>query len=235
MAFEHNKSEVWKMFNQISSTYDKINRILSLGIDRHWRNKMARFLPEKDKISLLDCATGTGNQLFALMEKSSQINRATGVDLAKEMLQIGKKKLRKKHYANLVSFQEASVLELPFLENSFDCATISFGIRNTPDVGACLKEMQRVLTPKGRLLILEFSLPSHPIIKRLHLWYLRHLVPTLGGFISKNKNAYTYLNETIESFPHGQSFCRLLETSGFKNVSAHPLTFGIVTIYQGDK
>lgn len=234
MPTQHAKSEVWKMFNQISPTYDRTNRILSLGIDQYWRKKVARFLPHKDKIRLLDCATGTGDQIFSLMKKSRRVHQAVGIDLASEMLRIGKKKLKKKPYAHQVMLKQASVLALPFVDNSFDCATISFGIRNVPDVDASLKEIFRVLAPQGRILVLEFSLPKNQKIKAAHLYYLRHWMPKIGAFISKDKNAYTYLNETIETFPHGKNFCALLENAGFKNVAAHPLTFGVVTLYQGD-
>lgn len=235
MPTQQTKSDAWKMFNQISPTYDRTNRILSLGIDQYWRKKVARFLPHKDKIRLLDCATGTGDQIFSLMKKSDRIHQAIGIDLASEMLRIGKQKLKKKSYAHQVTLKQASVLALPFVDNSFDCATISFGIRNVPDVGASLKEIFRVLAPGGRILVLEFSLPKNQKLKTAHLYYLRHWMPKIGALISKDKTAYTYLNETIESFPYGQEFCALLEETGFRNVLAHPLTFGIATLYQGDK
>jgi demethylmenaquinone methyltransferase/2-methoxy-6-polyprenyl-1,4-benzoquinol methylase len=229
------KSDVWKMFNQISPTYDRANRILSLGIDQYWRKKVARFLPHKEKIRLLDCATGTGDQIFSLMKKSRRVHQAVGVDLASEMLRIGKRKLKDKPYAHRVTLQQASVLSLPFIDDSFDCATISFGIRNVPDPAVCLKEIYRVLSPGGRILVLEFSLPKNRKLKAAHLYYLRHCLPKIGAFISKDKHAYTYLNETIETFPSGGTFCNLLTDAGFKNVKEHPLTFGIVTLYQGDK
>lgn len=235
MLKEQIKTEIWKMFNHISPTYDRINRILSLGIDKYWRKKVARFLPKKEKIRLLDCATGTGDQLFSIMKRSKKISQAVGVDLASEMLRIGKKKLKEKPYAQGVSLKQASVTELPFVDESFDCVTISFGIRNVADAEKGLKEIFRVLSPGGRILVLEFSLPKHPKLKAAHLFYLRHMLPKIGGWISKNKEAYKYLNETIETFPYGDNFCDLLVGAGFKNVQAHPLTFGVVTLYQGDK
>ncbi len=229
------KSDVWKMFNQISPTYDKANRILSLGIDQYWRKKVARFLPKKEKIRLLDCATGTGDQIFSLMKKSERVSQAVGIDLASEMLRIGKQKLKKKSYARNVILKQACATDLPFIEESFDCATISFGIRNVANVEKCLSEIHRVLTPGGRILVLEFSLPANPQLKAAHLFYLRHFLPKIGGWISKSQDAYRYLNETIETFPYGENFCTLLKDAGFKNVQANPLTFGIVTLYQGDK
>lgn len=235
MSYEDQKCESWKMFNKISPTYDRVNRILSLGIDRYWRKKVGSLLPKKEKIRLLDCATGTGDQIFSLMRKSGSIHQAIGIDLANEMLQIGKKKLQEKPYSHRVIFKQASILSLPFVNDSFDCATISFGIRNIPNVVDGLKEIYRVLSPVGRILVLEFSLPANPKLQRAHLYYLRHFLPKIGAFISKDNTAYTYLNETIETFPYGHKFCELLTEAGFKNTKAHPLTFGIVTLYQGEK
>lgn len=192
-------------------------------------------MPKKENIRLLDCATGTGDQLFSLMKRSRNVSQAVGVDMASEMLRIGKQKLKKKPYARKVTLKQACVTSLPFVDDSFDCATISFGIRNVVDVPNCLKEIHRVLNPGGRILVLEFSLPTNRKLKAAHLFYLRRFIPKIGGWISKDKEAYSYLNQTIETFPHGESFCHLLSDAGFKKVKAHPLTFGIVTLYQGDK
>jgi demethylmenaquinone methyltransferase/2-methoxy-6-polyprenyl-1,4-benzoquinol methylase len=229
------RDEVWKMFDQISPTYDRVNRILSLGIDQYWRRKVARFLPQGEKLALLDCATGTGDQIVALMERSKRVGSAVGIDLAGEMLRIGRQKLQKKPYGYRVKFEVASALEIPYVDESFDCAAISFGIRNVTDVPHCLKEMQRVLKKNGRLLILEFSLPRYELFKKAHLFYLRTCVPKVGGLISKNQEAYTYLNQTIETFPCGEAFCELMRAAGYVNVQAHPWTFGIATLYSGDR
>jgi demethylmenaquinone methyltransferase / 2-methoxy-6-polyprenyl-1,4-benzoquinol methylase len=232
---EPSRFEIWKMFDSISATYDRVNRWMTLGLDLYWRKKVSCFLPNRERISLLDCATGTGDQILSLMENSAKITEAIGVDLAEEMVAIGKEKIQKKPYSQKVRFQVASAMQLPFTEESFDCVTISFGIRNMTDVGLCLKEMHRVLKKGGRVMILESSLPKNPVIKKMHLFYLRNILPKIGGWISNNKDAYRYLNQTIETFPHGESFCSLLKEAGFINCMAHPLTFGTVSIYQGDK
>ncbi len=232
---EYAKAESWKMFNEISPTYDRVNSILSLGIHRYWRRHLAKALPKKNNICLLDCATGTCDQIISLMNKTTRIDRAVGIDLAREMLKIGKNKLASKRYGYRVELKEASMTEIPYPENSFDCVTLSFGIRNVANVEGGLKEMHRVLSTNGRILILEFSLPKISLLKKAHLFYLRHVLPKIGGWVSNNKQAYLYLNETIESFPYGKEFCTLLETAGFKDVKATPLTAGIVTLYQGDK
>jgi demethylmenaquinone methyltransferase / 2-methoxy-6-polyprenyl-1,4-benzoquinol methylase len=232
---EPSRTEIWKMFDRISPTYDTVNRVMTMGMDLFWRKKMAQFLPPLESIRLLDCATGTADQIISLCELCPKISEAIGIDLSKEMLQIGLRKLKNKSYKHQVLLQEASALALPFENNSFDCVTMSFGIRNVVDVSTCLQEIFRVLKPKGRALILETSIPSHPLFKTLHMLYIRKLLPRLGGWISKQKDAYEYLNRTAETFPSGQAFCQLLQENGFSHAIFHPLSFGSVTIYQGDK
>ncbi len=229
------KEDAWKMFNHISSTYDRINRVLSFGIDKQWRKKLSDFLPKKPYLKLLDCATGTCDQLISFLDQQNTIDEAVGIDLAAKMLEIGKQKLAQKPYADKVKLVEGSGMNLPFEKESFDCVSISFGIRNMDNTLLCLKEMHRVLKSKGRVLILEFSMPTNKWILGAHLIYLRHLLPRIGGLLSRNKSAYNYLNQTIETFPSGEAFCNLLKEAGFKTPSAHPQTFGAVTIYQGDK
>jgi demethylmenaquinone methyltransferase/2-methoxy-6-polyprenyl-1,4-benzoquinol methylase len=232
---EPSRADIWKMFDRISPTYDRVNRAMTLGMDQYWRRKLAHYLPEREGIRLLDCATGTADQILALMERSERISCAVGIDLAEEMLAVGKRKIAKTPYCSKVSLEVCSALELSYPDNSFDCTTISFGIRNVTDVGRCLGEIYRVLTSKGRTLILECSLPTNPFLRKIHAGYLRHFLPCIGAVISKHKEAYDYLNKTVESFPCGENFCSLLKEAGFKNVHAHPLTGGIVTLYRGDK
>ena len=224
---------VFKIFDQIAPTYDRTNRILSGGIDLYWRKKMASLLPKTDKIMLLDCATGTGDQLLSLLKHSPRIHQAVGIDLAEAMLKIGKAKLRA--YSHQVTLKIASATDIPYSEDTFDCVSISFGIRNVDNVPKCLEEIYRVLRPNGRALILEFSLPQNRWIQKPYLLYLNKLLPHIGKLISAHEEAYTYLARTIQSFPQHQAFCKLMEEAGFRSVKANRLTFGIVTIYQGDK
>jgi len=226
---------VWNMFNTISSTYDCVNKVLTFGLDQIWRRKMTTFLPLGHALSILDCATGTGDQIIALMESASSIQSIIGIDLAEEMVTIGEKKLAKKPYANQVSFQLANALELPFPDNHFDCVTISFGIRNVTDIMAAFQEFRRVLKPGGRVLILEGTIPRAKWLRSMHIFYLRYCLPYIGGLISKNIKAYRYLNTTIETFPQGEKFNGKLRAAGFVNVQDNPLLGGITTIYQGDK
>ncbi len=229
----HSRENVWKMFDAISATYDRINSILSFGMDRGWRRRAALHLPERKNLDLLDIATGTGDQLIACMESDAHIRSAVGIDLASFMLEIAQAKIGSKPYKTKVKFQRADALRLPFRDSSFDAATFSFGIRNVSDPSAALKEIARVLKPGGRCLILEFSLPPKPL-KTLHLFYLRRILPHVGGFFSKNRAAYRYLNETIETFPSGGAFLSLMKSASLTSRQI-PMALGVVTLYLGEK
>lgn len=220
------------MFNAIAKSYDRVNRILSFGIDQRWRKLLASHLPEKENLRLLDLATGTCDQLLTLME-TDKVVEALGIDLAEDMLSLGKEKVASTSYASQVELKVASALEIPAKDNSFDCVTISFGIRNVQ--GNCLAEIFRVLAPGGRALILEFSLPENRLVRSMHLFYLRKILPTIGGFVSKEKSAYSYLNQTIESYPYGEKFLQMMEREGFVDLKAIPLTMGVATLYVGEK
>jgi demethylmenaquinone methyltransferase/2-methoxy-6-polyprenyl-1,4-benzoquinol methylase len=222
-----------EMFDQISGTYDRINRVMTFGLDQYWRKKMAALLPKHPALTILDCATGTGDQIICLMEGQPSIQQIVGIDLSEEMLRLGRKKLKTKSYGHHVTFQQASALELPFADQTFDVVTISFGIRNVTNVSKALTEFRRVLKPAGRVMILEATIPTNPLLRPLHLFYLRYLLPRIGGWLSKKREAYSYLNQTIETFPAGEAFCLLLQKAGFKDVKAIPLTGGVVSLYLG--
>lgn len=228
------EQEVTEMFNDISKTYDQVNSILSFGIDRLWRKKLLNQIPKKPNQSLLDIATGTGEVLIHAV-RSKKVERAVGVDLAEKMLAIGEAKSKKQGLLDRVQFQKGNALDLPFEESLFDCATLSFGIRNVQDTLKALKEIHRVLKPQGRALILEFSLPKNTLLKKAHLFYLRSILPKVGGYFSKSPPSYIYLNKTIENFPYGEVFLNLMRKSGFKTPHAIPLLGGIATLYQADK
>jgi demethylmenaquinone methyltransferase/2-methoxy-6-polyprenyl-1,4-benzoquinol methylase len=224
---------VVQIFDEIAPTYDRTNRILSGGVDLYWRRKMASLLPKTEKIKLLDCATGTGDQLLSLLKYSPRIHQAVGIDLAEEMLKIGREKLHS--FSHRATLKNASATDIPYTEDTFDCATMSFGIRNVDNVPLCLREIHRVLRPQGKALILEFSLPRNKMIQKSYLLYLNKLLPSIGKLISAHTEAYSYLARTIQSFPQAEAFCKLMQEAGFQAVKAHPLTFGIVTIYTGVK
>ncbi len=223
------RENVWKMFDEISPTYDRTNRIISFGMDQRWRERAAAFLPPQKNLKILDLATGTGDQALALIKSHASIHSITGIDLSKQMMEIAKRKIPSK-----MQFITADAEKLPFKSMSFNAATFSFGIRNVSDPLKALKEIYRVLLPKGRGLILEFSLPPQPI-RFFFLFYLRHILPLLAGVISNNRSAYQYLNQTIEHFPSGKEFCLLMKEAGFGRLKQIPMNFGSVTLYIGEK
>jgi demethylmenaquinone methyltransferase/2-methoxy-6-polyprenyl-1,4-benzoquinol methylase len=229
------RTDIWRMFNRIAGRYDLLNRLLSFGQDIRWRKQVARFLANHNEQYLLDLATGTGDQLLYLFKNSSKIDRAVGTDLAVNMLDIGKEKIKNQQLDNRIHLKEGDAESIQFPEETFDAVTISFGIRNVVNVSQSLSEMYRVLKPSGRVLILEFSIPKNRLMRKIYLLYFRYFLPMMGAVISGDGYAYKYLNETVETFPYGNDFCHLLVSAGFQNVYMHPMTFGITTIYVGEK
>lgn len=233
---ETRKKKSWQIFDQIASSYDFLNRLLSFGIDIYWRNQLLKALPSTPEKGLkaLDLATGTGDVALTLA-KSERIEHIMALDLSKEMINIGRKKIVKKGLDSKITFNIGDGCNLPVSDDSHHLSTVSFGIRNFPSTQKGLDEMYRVLKKDGKALILEFSIPSNPLIKNLYFFYFRNILPFFGNLLSGHKDAYTYLNKTVEDYPHGQTFAELMANSGFKNISYKPLTFGIATLYQGTK
>jgi demethylmenaquinone methyltransferase/2-methoxy-6-polyprenyl-1,4-benzoquinol methylase len=229
------REDVHIMFDRISNRYDLLNRLLSFRRDVIWRKKLAELLPQRESIKILDLATGTGDVLFSLIQKNSHIISGVGLDMSSEMLKLAHIKINKNRLQDKLSLIRGDATNIPFDDNSFDVTTIAFGIRNVIDVNRSLSEMFRVLTPNGKALILEFSLPKNRIVKLLYLFYFRRILPLVGGVISGDSYAYSYLNKTVETFPYGSDFCELMRKIGFDSVRQHPMTFGIATVYEGMK
>ncbi|MEN9653927.1 MAG: hypothetical protein RL235_39 [Chlamydiota bacterium] len=213
------------MFDAIASRYDTTNRVLSLGQDLRWRRQLAKHLP-RGNIRLLDIATGSGDQLIALCTR--ELIDAIGIDQSEAMLDLARKK------APHLTWEVGDAEKLRFKDGAFDAVTCSFGIRNMDHPDTALREMARVLRTKGRALILEFSLPKWPV-RPIYLVYLRHILPRLGGALSRSTSAYRYLNQTIESFPSGRAFERLVMANGFSAVTTHTMALGAVSLYVAEK
>jgi demethylmenaquinone methyltransferase/2-methoxy-6-polyprenyl-1,4-benzoquinol methylase len=228
------RKDNWKMFDRIAGRYDLLNHLLSANIDKGWRRRVALMLPERTDLRVLDLACGTADQLLALFA-TGRVMSGIGLDLAENMLAIGREKIEAAGLTDRLALKAGDAEDIPFENEQFDAVTISFGIRNMVDVVQALTEMNRVLRPQGRVLILEFSLPPSRVFKAVYLFYLRHILPRLGRIISRDPGAYRYLNETIETFPCGDDFLRLMKLGGFSRVEAHPLTLGIATVYAGEK
>jgi demethylmenaquinone methyltransferase/2-methoxy-6-polyprenyl-1,4-benzoquinol methylase len=226
------RADVDTMFNALSPTYDKINRLMTFGLDMHWRRSLVRFMPQLEHVDVLDIATGTGDQLRALLRKARNLRSAVGIDFAEEMLTIAEKKIAQESSSEKILLMKGDAHALPFPDAHFDCVTISFGIRNMIDVPRCLQEMRRVLRPGGKALILECSIPQQPWVRIPFIFYFRHIMPRIAGWLSGQKAAYRYLNETAETFPCGEAFCALVKAAGFVEVKAHSMALGAITLYE---
>lgn len=228
------KKESYKIFNEIASTYDFLNHTLSLGIDIYWRNKLIKHLPNIESINALDLATGTGDVALTLV-RDQRIKKVTGIDLSKGMIDVGVEKVKKKGLDKKIFLMLGDGVNIPAADNSFNLTTISFGIRNFSDPQKSLHDVHRVLKNDGRLMVMEFAIPKNPIFRAIYFFYFRHLLPTIGNLVSKHKDAYTYLNKSVEDFPYGDDFLKMMDNAGFKNLKKHNLTFGIAMLYIGDK
>jgi demethylmenaquinone methyltransferase/2-methoxy-6-polyprenyl-1,4-benzoquinol methylase len=227
------KLQVEQMFDNIAPKYDFLNRLMSLGIDIQWRKKVIQRLQAARKGQFLDVATGTAD--LAIMLASLQPKKVIGIDISQQMLNKGDEKIIEANVQDIVSLQKADSENLPFADNTFDAATVSFGARNFENLDKGLGEMYRVLSPGGILIILEFSKVKVFPLKQLFAFYFRYITPTIGKIFSKNNTAYSYLPESVAAFPEGEEMCSILHKIGFKNSTCTPLSFGIASIYQATK
>lgn len=227
------KKQVEEMFDDISYRYDLLNHILSANIDKRWRRRVVRMLGEKKPARVLDIATGTGD--FAIAASKLQNINITGIDISEGMLSVGREKVKKKGLEGRISLMKADSENLPFESDTFDAAIVGFGVRNFENLRKGLAEINRVLKPGGEFFVLEFSKPTKAPVKQLYRFYFNKILPFVGGLISKNKNAYTYLPDSVNEFPDGVNFLSILAETGFVNMQLFEQTFGIATIYKASK
>jgi demethylmenaquinone methyltransferase/2-methoxy-6-polyprenyl-1,4-benzoquinol methylase len=225
---ETKKKQVTKMFDNIAGSYDFLNHTLSLGMDNIWRKIAIKKLSNKPA-TILDIATGTGD--FAISASKYTNATITGIDISQGMLDVGVEKITKKGLTNRIQLQFADSENLPFQNNSYDAITAGFGVRNFEDLNKGLSEMYRTLKSGGKVAILEPSEPTHFPLKQFYNLYFYHILPFIGGIISKDKNAYAYLPDSVSAFPSGNNFLTELDKVGFKECKHIPLTFGIVSLY----
>lgn len=230
---ESKKEQVRFMFNNIAGTYDKLNRIISLGIDQRWRRRAIAILSKENPRTILDVATGTAD--FALAASSLKEVTVTGVDIAEDMLAIGREKVTAKGLDKRIELVCADSENLPFESNKFDATIVSFGVRNFENLEKGLSEILRVIKPGGLLIVLEGSTPQHQPMKFFYKIYVSKLLPWVGRLISKDKSAYQYLPDSIKAFPCGAAFTAILDRVGFKKTYYEEQTFGVCTIYVGRK
>ena len=227
------KTYVRSLFDSIAHRYDLLNHVLSGGIDFYWRWRAIEHLKDARPGRILDVATGTGD--FAIAALRLHPDAIVGVDIAEEMLKRGREKLRRRGFDSIITLRNCEAENLPFADGEFDAAIVAFGVRNFENLERGLREMHRVLKPGGKVVILEFSRPARFPFKQLYFFYFRNILPFIGGIVSKNKEAYAYLPDTVLRFPEGGRFLASLGAAGFNQSSQDRLTFGIATIYSGMK
>lgn len=227
------KEVVEGIFNDIAPKYDLLNHLLSLNIDKGWRRKAMRCVEEDGKGHLLDVACGTGD--FSIAACRAGVRQVTGIDISANMVNIGRKKVAEAGLAGQIDLRSGDSEAMEFSDNTFDTVTVAFGVRNFEHLEQGLREMYRVLRPGGKVIILEFSMPEHFPMKQLYKFYFRRVLPVVGGWVSGNRGAYTYLPESVMKFPQGRAFLDIMVRCGFQGAARHKLTFGIASLYTGKK
>ena len=228
------------MFNDIAPTYDKLNHILSLNVDKSWRRKAVRRIKKTlsgvERPIVLDVACGTADSTI-LMAKKLEKTRIHAIDISEKMLEIGKEKVGKLNYEEKmkISFAKSGAENIVFHDNVFDAVFVAFGVRNFSDRLKGLNEILRVLKPGGSLFVLELSEPQNVIVRWMYNLYFRNILPFIGKRVSGNANAYTYLQQTVEQFPMPKEFMKILETIGYQNVRHKAFSCGLCRLYQADK
>jgi demethylmenaquinone methyltransferase/2-methoxy-6-polyprenyl-1,4-benzoquinol methylase len=228
------KEGVRKMFDNIAPEYDRLNHILSMNIDKRWRSRAVRELADEQRpLKVLDVACGTGDFTIEIARKVAPGSMIVGVDISEGMIAVGKEKIAKSGID--AAMHVADCEALPYDENTFDRISVGFGVRNFEHLELGLSEMYRVLKNGGKLIVLELSVPSNPIIRWFYKLYFLHILPTIGGAVSGDKSAYIYLPKSVLKFPGPDKFIPMMKTAGFAEVKHKAFTFGICRMYIGIK
>ncbi len=235
-ASESKATAVEAMFSSIAKWYDFLNHFLSLGLDITWRRKaIACFTEGLEKKHLLDLACGTADLSIEIARQGDDTTRVTGADFSSEMLRIGEEKIRKGDLGSRITLERADALNLSYEDSQFDGITCAFGVRNFAELETGLKEMIRVIKPGSRLVILEFTTPSNRFFAATYKLYFTKILPMLGGLVSGNREAYSYLPDSVYKFPVPSKLSAMLCELGLEHVEFTPLTFGICGIHTGVK
>ena len=227
--------QVQAMFGAVAPRYDFLNALLSCRRDRYWRKTAVDLLAPQARERILDVATGTADMAIEIASRRAEGLTVLGIDFSGPMLNRGNRKVRERQLAGTVTLHKASGEHLPFASAVFAGAVCAFGIRNFSDAGRGLREMLRVLKPGGRVVILEFSRPLHPVLGWMYRFYFKSVLPRIGKWISRHEDAYQYLPDSVSQFPMRADFVNLMQEAGFESVTRRDLTLGIVTLYKGIK
>ncbi|MEX0726121.1 MAG: bifunctional demethylmenaquinone methyltransferase/2-methoxy-6-polyprenyl-1,4-benzoquinol methylase UbiE [Planctomycetaceae bacterium] len=238
---DKSETRIRRMFGEISPRYDFLNHFLSGGVDYYWRWRTVRAVPPVMSQPILDVCTGTGDLALAYWNAAEKKIPVIGSDFTHEMLVIAREKAaplaqQATDQNAPLHFFEADTQQLPFSDDTFQIVSVAFGLRNVTTTRKGLDEMFRVCCPRGRIAILEFSMPGNPLIRGMYRFYFRYILPRIGQLLARNQSsAYNYLPQSVSEFPQGEALAELLRQTGFVEVKWKPLTFGIATLYVGQK
>ncbi len=226
------KHNIADLFNRIASTYDQLNHLLSLNIDKRWRKRAVQSLNPVEEA--LDVAVGTADLALELVLQQ-KARHVIGIDLSEEMIRIGQQKVANKGLESSITLEQGSALQLPYPDHYFSLVTCAYGVRNFSNLEQGLLEILRVLQPGGQVAILEFSYPDNRMISRLYDAYFTRILPIIGRWVSRDKKAYYYLNRSVKEFIWGEAMVEKLESLGYNQVQGQTFTFGITTLYTATK
>ena len=228
------KEEVREMFDNIAPRYDLLNHTLSMSIDRLWRRRVVGEVRRAEPRRILDVATGTGDLAIALARRIRDV-QVLGVDLSEQMLAVARRKVEQRGLDGRIVLDRGDAEHLAVADASVDAATVAFGVRNFGDLAAGLRELARTIKPGGKVVILEFSRPRNRAFRALYEFYTYHILPRIGGLVSRDKRAYEYLPASVGEFPAPEAFMEMMQQAGFRNCRARSQSFGIAQIYIGER
>ena len=229
------KEKVQQMFDNIAPTYDKLNHIMSLSVDKLWRRHALKEIVDGTPQRILDVACGTGDSTISIARAAAEGTKVTGADISEGMMALVMEKARKAGVGNRIDLQVADGEALPYGEGTFDRVTCAFGIRNFEHKEKGLAEFRRVLKPGGKAVILELSVPQNRVIRWVYDLYFLHILPWVGGSISGDKAAYRYLPASVHNFPAPNDFCAMMEAAGFRSVRCRTFTLGLCRMFVGER
>ena len=229
------KENVREMFDHIAPTYDQLNHVLSMNVDKLWRRHALREIVDGSAQRILDVACGTGDSTISIAKAAGEGSTVTGVDISEGMMALVEGKAAKAGVADRIRLQVADGEALPYEDGAFDCVTCAFGIRNFEHKEQGLSEFRRVLKPGGKAVILELSVPQNRVVRWAYDLYFTRLLPRIGGAVSGDKAAYRYLPASVHRFPAPQAFCRMMDAAGFRAVRCRAFTFGLCRLFVGTR
>ncbi len=236
MTVDKSSARVRRMFGEIAWRYDFLNHLLSLGIDLRWRRRTVKLVPPAEEGPILDVCTGTADLALAYRHASGRQVRIVGADFCRPMLVIAQRKCRRAGATEQIALVEADTRRLPFPDGLFQLVCVAFGLRNVSDTDQGLREMVRVCRPGGRVAVLEFSMPGNRLLRAVYRWYFGRVLPRVGEALARNaQGAYNYLPASVGQFPEAEVLLERMRTAGLSSVQSHRFTFGIATLYVGEK